>query len=88
MDEFAIRRRMDLGSKAKSVLETDLVMSLFDELEEELVEAWKDSDIKENEQRERLYLSVAVISEVTMRLDALAKDGDIAAEDMEREFSE
>jgi len=85
MDEFEVRRRLELGSSAKRVLDDEFVMALLDDMEDALTTAWKEYETTVDA-RENCYYRVQGIRSLRSNIVSLAKDGDIAAEDLTREF--
>ena len=55
MNEGKAREAINRASKAEALLKNELLQEGFDYLETQFIEAWRNSEVTDNESRERLY---------------------------------
>ena len=77
--EHDFYRDRDRGAKAGVLLETPLLVEMFDGLEAAYIDAWKKSPPGADADRERAWMAVRIISEVRDGLLKIVTDGDFAA---------
>ncbi|MEX3614539.1 MAG: hypothetical protein VB141_12500 [Burkholderia gladioli] len=73
-----------LGEQAKAVLENPAFKAACRELEAMYFKAWGDSDPKDTDGRERLFIHVAVQRTMIANLNAILGSGQISAAMVER----
>lgn len=78
-DEPALLIARDRAAKAASLLENPLLVEIFDGLEADLVEGWKNSPPNDAAARERAWMAVGVLRNVRSILEkAVHFDGKFA----------
>ena len=77
-DEIALTKQVDQGAKAKEAFDNEQISNAFDILEEAYFQAWKASQPKETESRERLFTAVTIIGKVRSQLKQTIDDGKVA----------
>lgn len=63
------------GYRADTLLTDPLMTEAFDNLEKAYFEAWKASDLRDTEGRERLFLAVGQLNKIRDHLRAVAASG-------------
>jgi hypothetical protein len=72
------------GSEAKELLENPILAEAFDTLEAEYLKAWRQSKPAETDERERLWLAVALLEEVKRHLRVVVENGVMAKRDIDK----
>ena len=81
-DELALRKSMDRAAKAKALIEDEMLAGAFTELEAALTTAWKQSEPRDNDGRERAWQAVTLVSRIKAALHSVMIDGQIAAREL------
>jgi hypothetical protein len=55
MDERKVRDKQARAERAEALLRNELLNEAFDYLDEQFTAAWKNSDVKDTDNRERVY---------------------------------
>lgn len=76
MIEDKTQRDIELGKRAKLLLDDDLLMACFEALRQDFADAW--SSAVTTEDREMIWSKQAVLSEVKQKLLTLVNNGKIA----------
>tara|TARA_Y100000296_G_scaffold36285_1_gene42033 strand:+ start:443 stop:730 length:288 start_codon:yes stop_codon:yes gene_type:complete len=82
-EEHQLSTELQRGVKAKLLLEDPLLTEAFQTLEDEYLSAWKQSSVEATEQREKIWLMYATISEVKAQLTTVVTTGDMAKAQLE-----
>ena len=77
-DEIALQKGVTRGSKAKTLLESELLQEAFKALEDGYYAAWRATRLEDQAGRERLFLAANVIGKVRDHLTKILADGSIA----------
>jgi hypothetical protein len=83
-DEIKLNRDMVRGSKAKQLLENELLTEAFDELEKSYFGAWRQSTPMDVNAREKLYLAANIVAKVKDHLGLIVKNGKIAEAELKQ----
>lgn len=83
-DEIKLSREMVRGSKAKQLLENELLTEAFDELEKSYFAAWRRSEPSDAMAREKLYLAANIVAKVKDHLSLVVKGGKLAEVEMKQ----
>lgn len=81
-----LETRMAHGEQARQVLENPAFSRAFDAIEQEHIEAWKNSPARDPEGRETLWMTVKLLHKLRSTLEASIADGRLA--NVEREHQE
>ena len=55
MQEGSAREDLEKGNKADILLKNVIFIEVFENLEKQFLDAWKNSPLKDNEERARIY---------------------------------
>lgn len=69
---------VDRGLRAAALLENKLLQGAFEALDLEYLTAWKTSQARDVEGREKLFLAIHVLGRVKAHLETMVRDGHIA----------
>lgn len=72
------------GSEARDLLENPILVEAFDVLESEYLKAWRQSKPAEQDERERLWLAVAILEEIKRHLRVVVENGVMAKRDIDK----
>ncbi len=84
MDEIELGKLQDKGARAQDLLNSDLLREVFSYLETEYLTAWRNTRVSDTEAREKLWQAIHIVNLVQDHLKRFARDGKIAADDLER----
>lgn len=73
---------MDRAARAKALLDDSLIAEAFTDLEAAYITAWRMSDPRDNDGRERLWIALQIVGKVRTHLQAVIADGTIAAAEL------
>lgn len=77
-----IDQRIYNGNRAKEILENEVFVSVFEDIEQELYEAWKQSPARDQEGREKIHQYQAMLQKVKTRLVSTFETGKLAQMDL------
>jgi hypothetical protein len=77
---MSIETEVQMGEQARAVLENEAFKGAFDSLTNELVEQWKKTPARGEDDREKLYLMLRVAEKVRAHLESLMVSGRMAKE--------
>lgn len=84
-DELKLRKDAERGSRAQSLLDSELIAEAFENLEAEYVKHWRSSTALNDVQgRDRLWQAVQILGKVRSHLEMVAADGRMAATELSR----
>ena len=75
--------RIGTGLDADGVLTSAAFSLAFEQIEQELTEAWKRSPARDAEGREKIYLAQNLLLKVRTKLEAMIQDGNMAQRRLE-----
>ena len=78
MDKHKLRDKQARAEKAASLLRHELFFEAFDYLDTQFIEAWKSSDVKDAEARERIYNLSQALSALRGYFQSVVEDGKLA----------
>lgn len=79
---MSIEDRINLGNRAKEVVENEAYIAAFDAIRKEIDEQWKSSPARDVEGRERLWLMQALLKKLELALQSTMDSGKIAMKDL------
>ncbi len=71
------------GAKAEAVLRNDIFIETFEVLEQAYIDAWKNTDQDQTEERERIFRLQHTLNEVKSHIENVALTGRMAVETIE-----
>jgi hypothetical protein len=90
MDKHKVREKQERAEKAAALLRNELFNEAFEYLEIQFVDAWKGSDIKDSDNRERLYYLSQALTALKGYFQSAVEDGKLAEaqlEDLQRRIN-
>jgi len=85
----SLETRLYKGDQAKLVLENEVFQSVFDDIEKDLIESWKNipSSPKHADDRERIHLALSMLGKVKASLVTTLETGKLARVELEYQRS-
>lgn len=83
-----LEQRITQGNQAREVVENPAFIRAFDEIEQEHVEAWKNSPARDPEGRETLWMTVKLLQKLRSTLEASMLDGRLANVELEHQINQ
>jgi hypothetical protein len=83
-DEIKLHRDALRASKAKQLMETELVKEAFKTLEDSYIAAWRYTNANDTAAREKLFLAVNVVGKVQEHLNSVIANGNLAKAELEK----
>jgi len=77
-DELKLRRQAERGARAKAIVEDPLVKEVFDNLEREIIQRWKDTEPSNALLRERYHAVITALGAIRANLEHMIRDGRMA----------
>lgn len=84
-DEQKLRKQVDQGVKAKSVLDSEPFQNAFNGVRNAILEAWATSPIRDREGQHELRLMLKLMDDINGHLKKAVKDGEFAADELKRD---
>ena len=78
MDHHKVREKQGRAEKAEALLRNELFVEAFNYLDEQFTDAWKNSDIKDADNRERVYYLCQSLSALRGYFQSVVEDGKLA----------
>jgi len=78
MDEHKVRDKQARAERAEALLRNELLNEAFDYLDEQFTAAWKSSDVKDTENRERVYYLSQSLNALKGYFQSAIEDGKLA----------
>ena len=69
----------DRGARANALLRNELLSESFSILEDEYIEAWKSSPVRDEEGREKIFQMIQALRSVKQNLEEVAMTGKLAS---------
>ena len=82
MNEDKSQAAITRASRAQVLLNDELLTEAFITLDAEYVRAWRSTDVRDDDARQRLWQAVQVLGKVREHLKKLVSDGKIAQKDI------
>jgi hypothetical protein len=83
IDELKVNNEMSRGTRAKALLDNELLNEAFTALEAAYIERWRATHIDDERGREKLFIAVNVVGKVRAHLSAIIANGHIAAKQLD-----
>jgi len=78
MNEGKARERQDRAAKAEALLRNELFVEAFEYLDEQFINAWRNSGIDDAEAREKLFHLMQALGAVKGYFSSVVEDGKLA----------
>jgi hypothetical protein len=72
------------GDRASQLLEDSTLNKMFDDLEHQYIDAWRNTEAADTEGRERLFRAINVLGDIRVHLRVMADAGHLAQEHLNR----
>ena len=83
----SIEQRLNRGSRAREVLENEVFIEAFSAIEQEYIEAWKTSPVRDEIGREKLWLMLSLLGKVKSQITTTLETGKLAQTEMAHRHS-
>jgi len=84
MNEGKAREAITRAAKAEALLRNELLQEGFDYLEAQFIDAWRNSEVTDNESRERLYQLLKNLEALKGYFNTVIEDGKMATAQLEQ----
>ena len=74
---------MDRAAKAQNLMNDDLLKEAFAKLEADYLEFWKNTPVRDQDARERVFHAINVIGKVKQHLITVLSDGKMAQKELD-----
>ena len=83
MNEGMLRDELARGQQAASLLQNDLLIECFTEIEKQYMASWRATDPSDAERREYLYRLFTALSDLKGHINQIAEPGELAKRQLE-----
>jgi hypothetical protein len=84
VSEDKLRNATIRASRAKALLDDDMLQEAFDSLDAAYVKAWRDSDPRDDDGRQRLWQAIQVLGKVRGHLVSVVNNGKLAQAEIDQ----
>ena len=84
MQEGTAREDLEKGNKADILLKNAVFIEVFDNLENQFLDAWKNSSLKDAEERERIYYLYQSLKALKSGIENVSANGRMAKAQLDR----
>lgn len=78
-----IEQRIYNGNRAKEVLENEAFQWAFNEIKQEIKNAWEQSPARDSEGREKLWMMLSLANKLELSIKSMLETGKLAQLDLE-----
>lgn len=78
-----LEQRLYDGNRAREVLENEVFQQVFDDIEQEVIESWKNSPVRDQEGREKIWQYLTLLKKVKSHLTTTLETGKLAQLDLQ-----
>jgi hypothetical protein len=78
-----LEQRLYLGDRAKEVIENEVFVDAFTQIQNEVIEQWTNSPARDAEGRERLWTYLQMLKRLQAQLQQTMESGQLARIDLE-----
>ena len=78
MNEGKARERLARGERAKALLRDEILTDSFTYLDEQFLQAWRQTPVNDTDARERLYYMSQALASVKGYIEGVVSDGKLA----------
>ena len=82
-----IEQRIYNGDRANEVLENEAFIQAFDDIENEVIEQWKNSPARDEAGREKLWTYLMLLKKIKAQITTTLETGKLAKLDLEHKKS-
>lgn len=82
-DEDKLHKDAADGTRAKALLEDELLIGAFQKLEEAYVQRWRTTHLNDAQGREKLFIAINVVGKVQQHLASIVADGSVAKKQLD-----
>ena len=79
MNEGKARERQARGERAAALLRDEILQNAFTYLDEQFLQAWRQTPVNETDARERLYYMCQALASVKDYIENVVQDGKLAS---------
>jgi len=84
MQEGSAREDLEKGNKADILLKNSVFIEVFENLENQFLDAWKNSPLKDAEERERIYYLYQSLTALKSGIENVSANGRMAKAQLDR----
>jgi hypothetical protein len=84
-DELALRKQMEAGSRAKTVLETEAFQNASNAVRQAIIDSWETCPIRDRDGAHELKLMLKLHADLIGHLKKAVDDGKFAADELKRD---
>ena len=84
MQEGTAREELEKGNKADILLKNQVFLEIFEGLENQFLDAWKNSSLKDAEERERIYYLYQSLKALKSGIENVSANGRMAKAQLDR----
>lgn len=82
-----LEQRLYDGNRAREVLENEAFQQVFVDIESEVIESWKNSPVRDQEGREKIWQYLTLLKKVQAHLTTTLETGKLAQLDLQHKQS-
>ena len=82
-DEIKLTEQTGRAARAQRLLSDDLLLEAFDTLDRDYLKAWRESQARDTDARERLWQAVQIVAKVRSHLSTIVANGNVAQKDLD-----
>ncbi len=84
MQEGSAREELEKGNKADVLLKNPVFLEIFEGLENQFLDAWKNSPLKDDGERERIYYLYQSLKALKSGIENVSANGRMAKAQLDR----
>ena len=84
MQEGSAREELEKGNKADILLKNPVFLEIFEGLENQFLDAWKNSPLKDDGERERIYYLYQSLKALKSGIENVSANGRMAKAQLDR----
>lgn len=84
-DEYKLRKDMEAGARAKTVLESEAYSGAYKAVREAIIEQWENCPIRDREGAHELKLMLKIHGDIHKHMEKAVIDGKFAAEQLKHD---
>ena len=85
-DEFKMRQDMERAQLAQQLLENPALIAAFDALEEEYIQAWKNTTVRDEDGRKQIWWAMQAKDKFREHLQKMVVNGHVASAQIAQDF--
>tara|TARA_R110002020_G_scaffold116135_1_gene266322 strand:+ start:15 stop:284 length:270 start_codon:yes stop_codon:yes gene_type:complete len=84
MREGKVRQEFEKGNKADILLKNEVFLEIFENLENQFLDAWKNSSLKDAQERERIYYLYQSLKALKSGIENVSANGRLAKAQLDK----